>query len=91
MLEDYATLESMQKERVVFENGVFLAICPWWATWPFEVMIVSKLHKRALVDFGDGEQEALAEAISEVTRRYDNLFETQFPYSKSRIRRRTVT
>ena len=89
MLEDYATLESVQKERIVFENGVFLALCPWWATWPFEVMIVSKLHKRALVDFGEGEQEALAEAISEVTRRYDNLFETQFPYSKSPMKKRT--
>lgn len=81
MLEDYATLESLRRERTVFENGVFLALCPWWATWPFEVMIVSKMHKRALVDFSDDEREALAEAIAEVTRRYDNLFETQFPYS----------
>lgn len=82
MLEDYATLESAQKERIVFANRSFLALCPWWATWPFEVMILSKRHKRALVDLDQGEQMALAEAISEVTRRYDNLFETQFPYSK---------
>lgn len=81
MLEDYATLEQTQTERIVFENGSFLAVCPWWAVWPFEVMIVSKLHRRALVDFSAEEQRALAEAISEVTRRYDNLFETQFPYS----------
>ena len=82
MLEDYASLESAQKERIVFENGMFLALCPWWATWPFEVMIISKRHKRALVDLDQSEQSALAEAISEVTRRYDNLFETQFPYSE---------
>ncbi|KAJ8610997.1 hypothetical protein MRB53_038210 [Persea americana] len=81
MLEDYATLEATKQERVVFENGTFLALCPWWATWPFEVMIVSKMHKRALVDFDELQQAALAEAIAEVTRRYDNLFETQFPYS----------
>lgn len=81
MLEDYATLEQTQKDRIVFENGSFLAVCPWWATWPFEVMILSKLHRRALVDFSAEEQVALAEAICEVTRRYDNLFETQFPYS----------
>ncbi|KAF2805734.1 galactose-1-phosphate uridylyltransferase [Mytilinidion resinicola] len=81
LLEDYAQLESSKKERVVFENDSFLALCPWWAVWPFEVMIVSKKHKRALVDFDDKEREELAEAIAEVTRRYDNLFETQFPYS----------
>ena len=82
LLEDYAKLEAEKKERVIFENKTFLALCPWWATWPFEVMIVSKAHKRALVDFDDAEKQDLAEAIAEVTRRYDNLFETSFPYSE---------
>ncbi|KAL9051296.1 MAG: hypothetical protein Q9162_006101 [Coniocarpon cinnabarinum] len=81
MLEDYALLEQEEGERIVYENPAFLALCPWWATWPFEVMIVSKTHKRALVDFDEEEQQYLAQAISEVTRRYDNLFQTHFPYS----------
>ncbi|KAH0544295.1 hypothetical protein FGG08_001558 [Glutinoglossum americanum] len=81
LLVDYARLESEKKERVVFENAAFLALCPWWAVWPFEVMIVSKEHKRALVDLGGEDVKMLAEAIAEVTRRYDNLFETHFPYS----------
>jgi UDPglucose--hexose-1-phosphate uridylyltransferase len=82
LLEDYAMLEAAKQERIVFENASFIAVCPWWATWPFEVMIVAKEHKRALIDFDTKERELLAEAIAEVTRRYDNLFETQFPYSK---------
>jgi UDPglucose--hexose-1-phosphate uridylyltransferase len=81
LLVDYATLEQIKGERTVFENASFFAVCPWWATWPFEVMIVAKQHKRALVDFNDEERKRLAEAIAEVTRRYDNLFETSFPYS----------
>lgn len=81
LLVDYAQLESEKQERVVFANAAFLAVCPWWATWPFEVMILPRRHKRALVDFTDGERTELAEALAEVTRRYDNLFETQFPYS----------
>jgi len=85
MLEDYAELEMDKGERVVFANEAFVAVCPWWATWPFEVMIVARKHKRALVDFNVGEREMLAEAIAEVTRRYDNLFETHFPYSKSSL------
>ena len=81
LLEEYARLECDEQKRVVFENGACLAVCPWWAIWPFEVMIIAKKHKRALLDFDDGEKADLAEAMSEVTRRYDNLFETQFPYS----------
>lgn len=83
LLEDYAKLESDKGERTVFENSSFWAGCPWWATWPFEIMVVAKSHKRALVDFNDAERAHLAEVMSEITRRYDNLFETSFPYSKS--------
>lgn len=82
MLVDYAQLESEQGERTVFENRSFWAGCPWWATWPFEIMVIAKSHKRALVDFSQHEKEDLAEVIAEVTRRYDNLFETSFPYSE---------
>lgn len=81
MLEDYAALESRKQERVVFENEAFVVVCPWWATWPFETMIVSRTHKRALVDLTEADKTLLAEAIAEITRRYDNLFETHFPYS----------
>ena len=81
MLEDYAALESRKQERMVFENEAFIVVCPWWATWPFETMIVSKKHKRALVDLNANEKGQLAEAFAEITRRYDNLFETHFPYS----------
>jgi UDPglucose--hexose-1-phosphate uridylyltransferase len=82
LLEDYAKLEMEKKERVVFENEGFLVVCPWWAVWPFEVMVVCKKHRRSLVDLSEKEKTDFAEAIAEVTRRYDNLFETSFPYSE---------
>jgi UDPglucose--hexose-1-phosphate uridylyltransferase len=81
LLEDYVKLEISKKQRVVFENDAFLVVCPWWATWPFETMIISKTHKRALVDFSDPDRLLLAQAIAQLTRTYDNLFETHFPYS----------
>ncbi|KAK0126973.1 galactose-1-phosphate uridyl transferase [Cadophora gregata f. sp. sojae] len=81
LLEDYVKVELEKKERIVFQNATFLVICPWWAVWPFEVMIISKEHKRSLVDLSESEQLDFAEAVAEVTRRYDNLFETSFPYS----------
>lgn len=84
LLVDYAQLEREKNERTVFENASFWAGCPWWATWPFEVMVIPKQHKRALPDFDDQQRGDLAETIAEITRRYDNLFETSFPYSECR-------
>ncbi|GAP84743.1 putative galactose-1-phosphate uridylyltransferase [Rosellinia necatrix] len=81
LLQDYVQLEIKKEERVVYQNASFLVVCPWWAVWPFEVMIIAKRHVRALVDLTEQERFCFAEAIQEVTRRYDNLFETSFPYS----------
>ncbi|KEF58964.1 galactose-1-phosphate uridylyltransferase [Exophiala aquamarina CBS 119918] len=81
LLVDYARLELEKQERIVFQNDTFLVVCPWWATWPFETMILPVKHLRSLIELNDKEQFDLAEAIAEVTRRYDNLFETSFPYS----------
>lgn len=83
LLVDYAELESKEKIRTVYENESFWAGVPYWAVWPFEVMIVPRQHKRSLVDFTKHERAELAECMAEITRRYDNLFETQFPYSRS--------
>ena len=81
LLEDYVKLEMAKEERVLYQNDTFLVVCPWWAIWPFETLIIAKRHLRSLVDFGDKERLELAQAIQEVTRRYDNLFECSFPYS----------
>ncbi|KAL2267230.1 hypothetical protein VTJ83DRAFT_4507 [Remersonia thermophila] len=81
LLEDYARLETARGERVVWQNDGFLVVCPWWATWPFEVLLIAKRHVRGLVELTEEERKQFAEAVGEVARRYDNLFETSFPYS----------
>lgn len=81
MLVDYTKIESQEKIRTVFENESFWAGVPYWAVWPFEVMIIPRQHKRSLMDFTENERAQLADCIAEITRRYDNLFETHFPYS----------
>jgi UDPglucose--hexose-1-phosphate uridylyltransferase len=67
--------------RIVFENEHFAALVPFWAVWPFEVLLLSKRHARALPQFTPEERDALAEALHRLTVRYDNLFETSFPYT----------
>lgn len=81
LLEDYVKLELEKNERVVWQNDAFVILCPWWAVWPFEVLVLPKRHIRSLVDFTTSERLQFAEAIQEVARRYDNLFECNFPYS----------
>jgi len=81
MLADYLARELSLKERIVFENEHFAALVPFWAVWPFETML---LPKRAIAGFGEiaaNEVASLAAAFSQMAIRYDNLFETSFPYS----------
>ena len=42
LLTDYLNLELKQKERIVYENGSFAAVVPFWAIWPYETLIISK-------------------------------------------------
>ena len=81
LLCDYARLELNEAARIVCENERFLAVLPWWAVWPFETLVISKEHRRSLQDFNDRDREGLADILRQVTTRYDNLFETSFPYT----------
>lgn len=81
LLCDYLALEIAQGERVVCRNDTFVALVPFWAVWPFETMIVGTRHAAALDELDDAERTGLADILKRVTTRYDNLFETPFPYT----------
>ncbi|KAK4034505.1 galactose-1-phosphate uridyl transferase [Parachaetomium inaequale] len=81
LLEDYIRLELQSKERVVWRNETFLLLSPWWAVWPFEVLLVPTRHVRSLLDLDDAEKMHFVEAIQQVVDRYDGLFGFSFPYS----------
>lgn len=81
MLVDYVKEELLKKERIVVETDHWVALVPYWATWPFETLLLPKRHVRRIHELSDKERDDLAKAIKELTTRYDNLFETAFPYS----------
>ena len=81
LLSSYLQLEIEEKVRMVFENAHFAVIVPFWAVWPYETIIISKRHVTAITQFSEKERLSLADAIREITIRYDNVFETSFPYS----------
>ncbi|MBD0831855.1 UDP-glucose--hexose-1-phosphate uridylyltransferase [Aestuariibaculum sediminum] len=81
LLGTYLTQELEKKERIIFENDDFVVLIPFWAVWPFETMIVPKKHQPCISDMKDAETLHFAEAISVITKAYDKLFNTSFPYS----------
>jgi UDPglucose--hexose-1-phosphate uridylyltransferase len=81
LLCDYLQLELQRSERVICENAGFAVLMPFWAVWPFETLLVSKRHFASMDEFTGGEAELLADILRRLTIRYDNLFETSFPYS----------
>jgi UDPglucose--hexose-1-phosphate uridylyltransferase len=81
LLCDYVELERKIGSRIVCENGHFLAVVPFWAVWPFEILLTSKSHARDLVSLDSEMRKSLADIFKRITTRYDNLFEISFPYS----------
>jgi UDPglucose--hexose-1-phosphate uridylyltransferase len=81
LLGDYLNQELSKKERIIFENDAFVVLVPFWAIWPFEAMIVPKKHQSNILELKDNESLLFAEAISVLTKAYDKLFNTSFPYS----------
>lgn len=81
LLCDYLRQELEAGERIVVENDYFAALVPFWAVYPFEVMILGRDHRGSIDELSDAERIALADIMKRLTIRYDNLFMTPFPYS----------
>ncbi|RCS28205.1 UDP-glucose--hexose-1-phosphate uridylyltransferase [Polaribacter sp. WD7] len=81
LLGDYLEQELKVNERVIFENDNFVVLVPFWAVWPFETMIAPKKQKESISQLTNDEALHFAEAIAVITKAYDKLFNTSFPYS----------
>jgi UDPglucose--hexose-1-phosphate uridylyltransferase len=82
LLLDYAALEDSRRERVVLGNADWLAVVPWWAVWPYEILLMPRArHVARLEDLRAEERDSLSEILKRLLTRYDNLFQTSFPYS----------
>ena len=81
LLKDYVEEELKLQKRIVIENKHFVVLVPFWATWPYETMIISKRHFGNIIAMNKEETSAFAAILKGITVKYDNLFETSFPYS----------
>jgi UDPglucose--hexose-1-phosphate uridylyltransferase len=78
---DYAQLEEAAGTRIVDRNDAFLTVVPFWAVWPFEIMLIARRHLTAIDQLTTSDREALADILRRATARYDRLFKVSFPYS----------
>eukprot|EP00064_Thunnus_orientalis_P010682 superscaffoldBa00001473_g10708 len=81
LLLQYAKQEAEKKERVVVESSDWLAVVPYWATWPYQLLLLPRRHVLRINDLTAEEREGLADIMKQLLTKYDNLFEVSFPYS----------
>jgi UDPglucose--hexose-1-phosphate uridylyltransferase len=81
LLSDYLVEEHKRNERILFANDHFTALIPYWAIWPFEVIVIAHRNVARLDELTASEVSALAAILKQITTHYDNLFEISFPYS----------
>ena len=81
LLCDYIELEERQKNRLVYQNGDFAALVPFWAVWPFETLVLSRRHFGSMLELSTGEISSLADMLHRIAATYDKVFDVPFPYS----------
>jgi UDPglucose--hexose-1-phosphate uridylyltransferase len=81
LLCDYLALEAEQDSRIIWQNEGFVALVPFWAVWPFELLLCSRKHLSSMKEFSGADEKCLSEALHRVTSTYDKVFGVPFPYS----------
>jgi UDPglucose--hexose-1-phosphate uridylyltransferase len=81
LLLDYVAQELEKGARIIEKNADWVMLVPYWATWPFELLLLPRRAVKRLTDLTTGERDNLAAILKKSLTRYDNLFETSFPYS----------
>jgi len=81
LLSDYLDDELEQGQRLIEANRHWVLLVPHWAMWPFELLLIPRRSVQRLPELTPEERQALAEILQRGLIRYDNLFETSFPYS----------
>jgi UDPglucose--hexose-1-phosphate uridylyltransferase len=80
-LSAYLQAELEANQRIIYQNTHFVVLVPFWATWPFETMILPKSTLRDLRGLNPELSADLAMALSKITKAYDAVFKVSFPYS----------
>lgn len=80
LTDEWLSEELAAGTRILKDTESFVALCPYFARFPFEVHVVAKNPRRSLADMQDAELESLAALLLELASAYDALFGFPLPY-----------
>lgn len=81
LLLDYLDRELESGERIVLRTEHWVWLVPFWATWPFEVLLIPTRLTPTLLGLSDAQATDLARVLNAGLAGYDCLFDVDFPYS----------
>jgi UDPglucose--hexose-1-phosphate uridylyltransferase len=81
MLQAYAEAEAVDGIRTVAMNDDWITLVPYWASWPYEILLLPRFAVQRMSALAPDQRDSLAEILKALTTAYDNLFQTSFPYS----------
>src|ERR1700686_1450853 len=70
LLCDYVQRDNRQQVRRVCQNEGFVALVPFWAIWPFEILVCSRRHFASMLFISSEEFLSLSDIFSCVTSTY---------------------
>jgi UDPglucose--hexose-1-phosphate uridylyltransferase len=77
---DIIRAEQEDGRRILYEDERVIAFVPYFARYTYEVYVAPKRRVAHVFDLDGDETVSLAKALKEVTVRFDNLWQTSFPY-----------
>ncbi|MDE5004837.1 galactose-1-phosphate uridylyltransferase, partial [Francisella tularensis subsp. holarctica] len=63
MLKDYANREIKEEDRIVYKNDDWLIVVPFWATCPYETLLLPKFKCYHLNLLSNSQRKTLANAL----------------------------
>ena len=67
-------------ERVLYTNGEFYVVKPYYSMWPYEVHVIPRRHVQKMTQLTNDELVKLADALRVTTAMLDNVLGRDMPY-----------
>jgi UDPglucose--hexose-1-phosphate uridylyltransferase len=81
LLPAYLRTELAAGERIVAENDTWVAVVPFWAVWPFELLLLPRTQVARMASLSEAQRDGLAAMLQRVAAGYNRVFDAPFPYS----------
>ena len=54
MLEVYCSEEIKRESRIVYQNADWVVVVPYWATWPYQLLLLPKFNIKKMAQLNPG-------------------------------------